>query len=189
VGGFFAASLTTDAPVLAASLTMFTAWLVFTVLYRPARVAALAPNAVDAGSREALFNLVNGRIDRRLARLDAGRAERRAISRVLLGMAAEELVRRKTRLDADWARADQARTALALAFAELTGRAPTDYELAASNAMRGAQLRSTVGRVDLGLDDGTDQYSTGDGTLRTTITRDGSPPSPTGPNGTDGGTR
>jgi hypothetical protein len=33
-------------PVLAASLTTFAAWLVFTILYRPVRVAALtATNA------------------------------------------------------------------------------------------------------------------------------------------------
>jgi DHA1 family tetracycline resistance protein-like MFS transporter len=41
MGGFFAASLAPEAPVLAASLTMFAAWLVFTILYRQARVAAL----------------------------------------------------------------------------------------------------------------------------------------------------
>src|SRR4029077_4416780 len=34
MGGFFAASLATEVPVLAASLTMFAAWLVFTILYR-----------------------------------------------------------------------------------------------------------------------------------------------------------
>ena len=41
MGGFFAASLAPEVPVLAASLTMFAAWLVFTILYRQVRVAAL----------------------------------------------------------------------------------------------------------------------------------------------------
>ena len=41
MGGFFAASFAPEVPVLAASLTMFAAWLVFTILFRPVRVAAL----------------------------------------------------------------------------------------------------------------------------------------------------
>src|SRR4029077_7364014 len=42
LGGFFAATFAPEMPVLAASVTIFGAWLVFTVLYRPVRVAALA---------------------------------------------------------------------------------------------------------------------------------------------------
>ena len=41
-GGFVAASLTPETPVLAAALTMFLAWVVFLWLYRPVRVPAPA---------------------------------------------------------------------------------------------------------------------------------------------------
>jgi hypothetical protein len=41
MGGFFAASFAPEVPVLAASLTMFAAWLTFTILYRRVRVSAL----------------------------------------------------------------------------------------------------------------------------------------------------
>jgi DHA1 family tetracycline resistance protein-like MFS transporter len=40
VGGFFAASFAPEAPVLAAGLTMLTAWAIFVSLFRPAPVAA-----------------------------------------------------------------------------------------------------------------------------------------------------
>jgi DHA1 family tetracycline resistance protein-like MFS transporter len=42
MGGFFAASFAAEVPVFAAGLTMLVAWLVFTILYRPVRVSALA---------------------------------------------------------------------------------------------------------------------------------------------------
>jgi DHA1 family tetracycline resistance protein-like MFS transporter len=42
LGGFVAASFAPQAPVLAASLTMFVAWLVFVAKYRPVHVAAAA---------------------------------------------------------------------------------------------------------------------------------------------------
>jgi DHA1 family tetracycline resistance protein-like MFS transporter len=42
MGGFFAATFAPEVPVLAASVTIFGAWVVFTVLYRPVRAAALA---------------------------------------------------------------------------------------------------------------------------------------------------
>ena len=42
VGGFFAASFAPEAPVLAAGLTMFVAWVLFTILYRPVQVTARA---------------------------------------------------------------------------------------------------------------------------------------------------
>jgi DHA1 family tetracycline resistance protein-like MFS transporter len=41
-GGFIAASLTPETPVLAASLTMFLAWALFVTLYRPAHLTARA---------------------------------------------------------------------------------------------------------------------------------------------------
>ena len=42
MGGFFAASFAAEVPVFAAGLTMLVAWLVFTILYRPVHVSALA---------------------------------------------------------------------------------------------------------------------------------------------------
>jgi hypothetical protein len=41
MGGLLAASVAPEVPVLAASLTMFAAWLTFTILYRQVRVSAL----------------------------------------------------------------------------------------------------------------------------------------------------
>jgi DHA1 family tetracycline resistance protein-like MFS transporter len=40
IGGFFAASFAPEAPVLAAGLTMLTAWAIFVMLFRPAPVVA-----------------------------------------------------------------------------------------------------------------------------------------------------
>ena len=42
LGGFVAASLAPEAPVLAAALTMFVAWVIFVAMFRPVRVAAAA---------------------------------------------------------------------------------------------------------------------------------------------------
>ncbi len=42
VGGFFAATFAPEAPVLAAGVTMFVAWALFTILYRPVQVMARA---------------------------------------------------------------------------------------------------------------------------------------------------
>jgi DHA1 family tetracycline resistance protein-like MFS transporter len=46
VGGFVAASLAPEAPVLAAALTMFVAWLIFTITFRPVQVTARAVTSV-----------------------------------------------------------------------------------------------------------------------------------------------
>src|SRR5918994_5372598 len=45
-------------------------------------VEKLKPNAVDAGSREVLFNYVNALADQSLAELEAARDERQAVGRV-----------------------------------------------------------------------------------------------------------
>ena len=42
MGGFFAASFQPEAPVLAAAVTMFVAWALFTILFRPVHVTARA---------------------------------------------------------------------------------------------------------------------------------------------------
>jgi predicted MFS family arabinose efflux permease len=46
VGGFVAASVAPEAPVLAAAFTMFVAWSVFMALFRPAQVPAAAVHNV-----------------------------------------------------------------------------------------------------------------------------------------------
>jgi DHA1 family tetracycline resistance protein-like MFS transporter len=47
LGGFVAASLAPEAPVLAAALTMFVAWLIFVSMFRPAPAPAVATAAVN----------------------------------------------------------------------------------------------------------------------------------------------
>jgi predicted MFS family arabinose efflux permease len=42
IGGFVAASIAPEAPVLAAALTMFLAWVIFTATFRPMAVPARA---------------------------------------------------------------------------------------------------------------------------------------------------
>lgn len=85
-------------------------------------VARLLPNAVDAYSGEALHNLVNARADQLVARLDAERDDRKAIGEALIGIAKQEVAKRKDRYDADVVLVQYARQALDLAFQELTGR-------------------------------------------------------------------
>jgi hypothetical protein len=132
-------------------------------------IDSLKPGALDAGSREVLHNLINARIDRALATLDAERDDRIAIGRVLVRMASAEVARRKPVYEADSARSSHAAAAVAVTFEALTGKRATDY-LPAGPARAGeGPLSSTVGAIDLRLDDpvldrhGGELYSTVDG--------------------------
>jgi hypothetical protein len=116
-------------------------------------VGSLKPNAVDAGSREVLVNLINELTEQSLAELKAQRDERHAIGRVLVGMAAEELTRRRHRFDVDATAASHAGAALGLAYEALTGRKADERILAGPSASSRERLESGVGAVDLRLED------------------------------------
>jgi hypothetical protein len=126
-------------------------------------IGALKPNALDAGSREVLNNLINAWAEQALADLDAARDDRRAIARVLVGMADQEVARHKPRFDADMARASHARAALADAFEVLTGRKATEHVPVAPSRTGDDPLQSTVGAIDLRLDGPISEPDSGDG--------------------------
>jgi hypothetical protein len=116
-------------------------------------IDSLKPNGLDANSREVLFNLVNALAEQALAELDAERDERHAIGRVLVGMASEELTRRRHRFDADATAAHHAAAALALAYEAMTGRNASEYLPAGPTGTTWERLESGVGAIDLRLDD------------------------------------
>ena len=116
-------------------------------------INSLKPNALDAGTREVVHNFINARVLRSLKEIESLRAERRAIARMLVGMANEEVSRRVPRYEVDFARASHARTALADAYEKLTGRPAAEFLAAAPDRAGGRPLHSTVGGIDLHLDD------------------------------------
>ena len=116
-------------------------------------IDSLKPNALDAGTREVVHNFINARVLRSLKDIESLRAERRAIARVLVGMANEEVARRLPGYEVDFARAAHARTAVADAYERLTGRPAAD-SLPIAPARSGEQpLHSAVGGIDLHLSD------------------------------------
>ncbi|MFY1659710.1 hypothetical protein [Micromonospora sp. WMMD1274] len=117
------------------------------------RIESLKPGAIDAGTREVVHNYINAQVQQSLKAVEGMRDERRAIARVLVGIADEEVARRKPRFDVDFARACHAIAAAAIAFEKLTGRPATDYLAAAPERAGDRPLYSTVGRIDLGLDE------------------------------------
>lgn len=109
----------------------------------------LQPGAIDAGSRDVLNNLINSWAHQAIARLDADRDERLAVGDVLVGLAQEELARRKPRYDADYARVLHVYEALDVTFSALTGKKTSDLRAAAPQRVPGEPSRSAVGPVDL----------------------------------------
>ncbi|GAB2568271.1 hypothetical protein Aab01nite_43670 [Paractinoplanes abujensis] len=116
-------------------------------------IDSLKPNALDAGTREVVHNFINARVLRSLKEIESLRAERRAIARVLVGMANEEVSRRLPGYEVDFARVSHARTAVADAYEKLTGRSAEEFLAAAPERAGGRPLHSTVGGIDLHLDD------------------------------------
>jgi hypothetical protein len=116
-------------------------------------IASLQPDALDAGSREVLNNLINARTDAALAELDAARDERQAVADVLVGLAAEEVARYKPRYDADLARVSQTGAALAVTYKELTGQDPTEYIPARPRRASDGPIQSSLGPIDLSDED------------------------------------
>jgi hypothetical protein len=116
-------------------------------------IDSLKPNALDAGTREVVHNFINARVLRSLKEIESLRAERRAIARMLVGMANEEVSRRVPGYEVDFALASHARTAVADAYEKLTGRSAAEFLAAAPDRPGGRPLHSTVGGIDLHLDD------------------------------------
>ena len=109
----------------------------------------LRPDGLDAGSLEVLHNLINDWEDQDLARLAAERDERQAVGDVLLGLALEEVARRKSAYDLDLVRAKHAREALDVAFAALAGKRTADLTDTWPQRLDDAPVSSTLGPVDL----------------------------------------
>jgi hypothetical protein len=89
-------------------------------------VGRLQPRAIDAGSREVLNNLINSWMDQANARVNGHHIEQTAVSAMLIGLAREEVTRRRSRYEADYARAQHACRTLAVTYQQLTGREMTD---------------------------------------------------------------
>lgn len=156
-----------------------------------ALVERLLPNAVDAYSRGVLDDWIDTRADQIVARLDSERDERQAVGEALVGLAREQVARRKVCYGADVTRLQQAQEALEVARQELTGRRGIGPFAPPPASLEDRPLRSTLGRIDLAPDwDPVDHRST---------TTDASPPEdapfvliprqnaqPTAPMGADG---
>jgi hypothetical protein len=115
-------------------------------------VGRLQPNALDAGSREVLNNLINARTDAQLAELDAARDERQAIVDNLVALAAEQVARYKPRYEADLARVGQTGSALAATYEALTGRTPSEFVAPRPRRAGDGPIESTLGPIDLSDD-------------------------------------
>jgi len=89
-------------------------------------VGQLQPRAIDAGSREVLNNLINAWMDQASARGRRHQLEQTAVSAMLIGLAREEVARRRPRYEADYNRAQHACRTLAVTYQQLTGRELTD---------------------------------------------------------------
>ena len=85
-------------------------------------IGQLQPGGLDGNSREVLNNIINAWMDQELARLASQRDERQAVITMLIGLAREEVSRRKYRYEADYARVQHARQTLAITYRELTGK-------------------------------------------------------------------
>jgi hypothetical protein len=109
----------------------------------------LQPGAIDAGSREALTNLINSWAHQSIARLDGDRDERQAVGEILLGPALEELARRKARYDADCTRLLIAEEALRSSFEALTGKELSQLRPWLTPREAPSPLQSGLGPADL----------------------------------------
>ncbi|MGI9004469.1 MAG: hypothetical protein ACR2GH_22935 [Pseudonocardia sp.] len=117
-----------------------------------ALVARLLPNAVDAYSGDVLDDWLDARADQIVARLDSEQEERQAVGEALIGLARQEVARRKARYDADLTRLQQAQEALEVAREQLTskrGIGPFTPSLALADS---SPIASTLGRVDTAHD-------------------------------------
>jgi hypothetical protein len=112
-------------------------------------IRELQPGGLDGNSRDVLNNLINAWMDQEIARVRGHRDEREAVGIMLTGLAREEIARRRQRYEADYARAQHDRQALAIAFRELTGAELADLGSPHPDHRPGGPLRSTLGPADL----------------------------------------
>jgi hypothetical protein len=112
-----------------------------------ALVGRLQPRAIDAGSREVLNNLINSWMDQANARVNGHHIEQTAVSAMLIGLAREEVTRRRSRYEADYARAQHACRTLAVTYQQLTGREMTDLPSPHPAHVDEQVLASTLGAM------------------------------------------
>jgi hypothetical protein len=110
-----------------------------------ALIERLQPQAIDAGSREVLNNLINAWMDQASARVNRHHLEQTAVSAMLIGLAREEVTRRRPRYEADYARAQHAFRTLAVTYQQLTGREMTDLPAPHPAHFDDAVIASTLG--------------------------------------------
>jgi hypothetical protein len=110
-------------------------------------VGRLQPRAIDAGSREVLNNLINSWMDQANARVNGHHIEQTAVSAMLIGLAREEVTRRRSRYEADYARAQHACRTLAVTYQRLTGREMTDLPSPHPAHVDEQVLASTLGAM------------------------------------------
>jgi hypothetical protein len=110
-------------------------------------VGRLQPRAIDAGSREVLNNLINSWMDQANARVNGHHIEQTAVSAMLIGLAREEVTRRRSRYEADYARAQHACRTLAVTYQQLTGREMTDLPSPHPAHVDEQVLASTLGAM------------------------------------------
>jgi hypothetical protein len=112
-------------------------------------IGRLQPGAIDGNSRDVLNNLINAWMDQEIARLGSQREERKAVSGILIGLAREEVSRRKHCYEADLARAQHAHQVLAIAFDALTGSKMTGLPSPHPPQLDDGPLRSALGTLRL----------------------------------------
>src|SRR5450755_1692253 len=110
-------------------------------------IGQLQPGGLDGNSLDVLSNLINAWMDQEIARLHGHRDEWMAVASMLVGLAREEVVRRRHRYEAHYARAQQARQAMADAYEQLTGAKLADLPAPYPRHADGGPTRSTVGPV------------------------------------------
>jgi hypothetical protein len=94
-----------------------------------------------------LNNLINSWMDQASARVNGHHIEQTAVSAMLIGLAREEVTRRRSRYEADYARAQHACRTLAVTYRQLTGREMTDLPSPHPAHVDEQVLASTLGAM------------------------------------------
>ncbi len=116
------------------------------------RLSDLLPGAVDAYTGDALHAWIDARERQLVARLDAEREERQAVSEALIGLAKEELARRRGSFEAARSRLDHAREARDVTRRALTGKDQLGPFEPGMSTLDPHDVRSTLGPIHLTAD-------------------------------------
>lgn len=117
-----------------------------------ALVDRLRPGAVDAYSEEVLDAWLGARELALFAQLDGEREERQAVAEALIGIARQEVARRKSSYEADLTRLREAREALEVTRWQLTGSREVGPFAESPNPIDVPFVGSTLGPVDTSPD-------------------------------------